>query len=241
MWEWLLTSIDPSRAHDVGFEVSMHGRLMVLGWSFLVPIGILSARFFKIMPRQQWPQKRDNQFWWFTHLTMQYTAGVLMLMAIWLIWPISGKYENSFLHHLMGWTTVTLCSVQYLAGWLRGTKGGPTELAKTGTIRGDHFDMTPRRKAFEYIHKTAGYVCLTAAIIAVFSGMWMTNAPNWMWIILIAWWVFIIALFFNLQRTIGAIETYEAIWGDDPTLPGNQLKPIGLGTKRRNGSPSANR
>ena len=233
MWEWLLASIDPLRGHDVGFEVSWHGRLMVLGWSIMVPLGILSARFFKILPSQQWPKKLDSQAWWYTHLTMQYLTGVLTLVAVWLIWDVSGTREGSFLHHLMGWTTVVLCGVQYLAGWLRGSKGGPTEVERTGTIRGDHYDMTLRRVVFEHLHKTTGYICLFAALIAVFSGLWMTNAPHWMWLIIVGWWIAVIAAFIGFQKAFGAAETYESIWGDDPELPGNKVKPIGWGITKR--------
>lgn len=233
MWDWLLAPIDPLRDHSVSFEVAWHGRLMVLGWSIFVPIGILSARYFKILPRQQWPKKLDSQAWWYTHLTLQYATGVLTLAALWLIWDVSGNRDGAFLHRLMGWTTVVLCGVQYLAGWLRGSKGGPTEVARTGTIRGDHYDMTFRRKAFERMHKTVGYVCLLAALIAVFAGLWMTNAPRWMWILIVGWWITVIVAFIGFQKAFGAAETYESIWGDDPDLPGNKLKPIGWGVKKR--------
>lgn len=122
---------------------------------------------------------------------------------------------------------------QYLAGWLRGTKCGPTEVARTGTIRGDHYDMTFRRVVFEHMHKTTGYICLIVALIAVFSGLWMTNAPRWLWLIIVSWWVAVVVAFIGFQKAFGAAETYESIWGDDPELPGNQLKPIGLGIKKR--------
>ncbi len=233
MWEWLLASIDSSRSHDVSFEVAWHGRLMVLGWSVMVPVGILSARYFKILPRQKWPQQLDSQAWWYTHLTLQYLTGVLTVVAVWLIWDTAGNHDGAFLHRLMGWTTVVLCGVQYLAGWFRGSKGGPTEVARTGTIRGDHFDMTPRRIAFEHLHKTVGYICLLAALIAVFAGLWITNAPRWMCLAILVWWVAVIYAFVHLQRIYGAAETYESIWGDDPALPGNKLKPIGWGIRKR--------
>lgn len=208
---------------------------MVLGWSFLVPIGIISARYFKILPRQKWPDQIDSQFWWYTHLVLQYSAGILMVIGVWLIWDVSGQKQGVtvFLHHLAGWTTVGLCGVQYLAGWLRGSKGGPSEVARKGTIRGDHFDMTPRRRAFEYLHKSVGYVCLSIALLAVFTGLWITNAPNWMWLSLVLWWVFVIVFFVRLQSRWGAVETYEAIWGPDPDLPGNRHEPIGWGIRKR--------
>lgn len=233
MVDWLLASIDASRAHEVGFEAAWHARLMVLAWSFLIPIGIISARFHKIGRSQNWPEELDNRGWWITHQICQYSAGVLILMALYLIWPVSGSYAGSFWHHWFGWITVTLCGFQFLAGWLRGTKGGPTEVEATGTIRGDHFDMTPRRKFFEYFHKSVGYVCLVMSLTAVFSGLWMTNAPRWMWILLLIWWPLIIGYFIIMQKKGKVVDTYQAIWGPDPELPGNKIKPIGIGIKKR--------
>lgn len=73
-----------------------------------------------------------------------------------------------------------LCGVQYLVGWLRGKKCGLTEVARTGTIRGDHNHMTFSRAVLEHLHTTIRYVCLIVALVAVFSGLWMINAPRWM-------------------------------------------------------------
>ncbi|MFK7901747.1 MAG: cytochrome b561 domain-containing protein [Nitratireductor sp.] len=236
MWEWLLSSIDPLRDHTVGFEVAWHGRLMVFAWSFLIPIGIIAARFFKIAPRQKWPEELDNQLWWYTHQVLQYIGTLMMLVAIWLIWKVSSDISMSegatFIHLLAGWTTVSLCSAQVLAGWLRGSKGGPTEVERTGTVRGDHYDMSERRKKFEHFHKTFGYICLLIAFSAVMSGLWISNAPNWMWLCIFAWWIFLIAVFVKLQSKGNVIDTYQAIWGIDPNLPGNKDKPIGWGIKK---------
>jgi hypothetical protein len=230
--EWLFLPIDLSRPHDVEFEVSWHARLMVLGWSVLIPIGIFAARFFKVLPRQDWPHKLDNQAWWVTHLVAQYLAGILMVSALYLIWNIRGSHSSSMLHQVMGWTTVSLCGIQYLAGWLRGSKGGPTELQRTGTIRGDHYDMTKRRILFEKIHKAIGYVCLLSSLAAVISGLWMVNAPKWMWFSILTWWGFVIVSFIKFQKIIGTLDTYQAIWGTDPELPGNKIPPIGIAIKR---------
>ena len=65
--EWLLSPLDPLRIHAVDWAVSWHGRLMVIAWLFAFPAGILTARFFKITPRQNWPQVLDNVFWWNLH------------------------------------------------------------------------------------------------------------------------------------------------------------------------------
>lgn len=234
--DWLLSPIDPARAHDLSVSISWHARTMVVVWSFLIPLGILSARFFKVMPKQKWPEELDNQTWWKSHLTFQYLAGLLIIFSIWLIWDKSGSYAESNWHVWLGWLTVGLCSTQYIAGWLRGTKGGPAEVERTGTIRGDHFDMTTRRNIFEYFHKIVGYLCLFISWATTLVGLWVVNAPRWMWVIILAWWLLIMIAFSLLQRAGKASDTYQAIWGDDPELPGNKVRSIGWGIKRKSSS-----
>lgn len=236
MWDWLLVSIDPLRNHAVGFEVSWHGRLMVFAWCFLIPLGIMAARFFKVLPNQDWPNELDNEIWWRVHQTFQYLGFTLMLIGLFLILKVSTGTSMSkgavFLHHLVGWTTIGLCCAQVLAGLLRGSKGGPSEVGVTGTIRGDHYDMTPRRKWFESFHKVFGYICLAIALCAVFVGLWISNAPRWMWIILSLWWCIVIFCFVKMQSKGKVIDTYQAIWGVDPELPGNKIDPIGYGIRK---------
>lgn len=232
MLEWLLASIDPARAHSISMEVSWHARFMIVAWTFCIPLGILSARFFKILPRQNWPHELDNRTWWLSHLGFQYLAGIMILIATWMIWGATGSYEHIFWHKWLGWITIALCASQYLAGWLRGTKGGPTDIAQTGTIRGDHFDMTRRRKIFEYFHKSVGYFCLAIALVTIILGLWQVNAPRWMWFALLVWSLLIVIMFIWLQRAGKAHDTYQAIWGNDPELPGNKMKAIGIGVTR---------
>ncbi|MEM7445267.1 MAG: cytochrome b561 domain-containing protein [Pseudomonadota bacterium] len=229
MIEWLLAPVDPSRAHEVGALVSWHGRLMVLAWGTLFPLGILIARFCKITRRQDWPRELDNKAWWHAHLGLQYTGGGAMLAALALILMAGGAGQST--HAYVGWVIVGFAGLQFLAGWFRGTKGGPTE----PDLRGDHFDMTPRRLVFEHFHKFAGYGLLALAAWGVVSGMWLANALVWMWLTLGAWWTVLVAAFIALQRRGKAVDTYQAIWGPDPGLPGNQRKPIGWGVWRLDG------
>ena len=229
MIDWLLAPIDPSRAHEVGSYISWHGRLMVLAWGALFPLGMLVARFYKITPRQDWPQELDNKAWWYGHLGLQYSGGAVMLAALALILLANGAGEST--HAYLGWVIAGFSALQFLAGWVRGSKGGPTE----PELRGDHFDMTPRRLVFEYVHKFMGYGLLGLAGWGIVSGMWMANAPVWMWVGLALWWSCLVAAFIILQRRGLAIDTYQAIWGPDPTLPGNRRKPIGWGVRRVTG------
>ncbi len=233
MMDWLFAAIDTSRAHLVSDTVAWHGRIMVAAWGILFPSGILIARFMKTTPKQNWPEKLDSQVWWHSHWIIQSCGAALVAFAVWLIWNNSGASTAAWIHRTMGWIVVSFCIVQFLAGWLRGSKGGPTEIARNGSLHGDHYDMTPRRLAFEYIHKFLGYFALLFAWTTTFLGMWVANGPIWMFIILTVWFSTLITIFAILQKHGMALDTYQAIWGPDPELPGNQRKPIGLGVQRK--------
>lgn len=229
MLEWLFLPMDPSRVHDVGWHLSWHARFMVLAWGVLVPIGVVVARYMKIAPGQNWPVVLDSHLWWNTHRICQYSAFVFMCIGLWLILnapPLENVLPGP--HWFLGWAALCLACVQIVGGILRGTKGGPTEPSP----RGDHFDMTVRRLTFEYVHKTAGYAGILLSIVAILNGLWQANGPNWMWVSLCSWWVSLIVLSLKLQSQGMAVDTYQAIWGPDPDLPGNQRKPIGLGITR---------
>lgn len=226
--EWLFIPIDPARPHLVDPAIAWHARLMVLAWGILCPLGVLVARFFKVMPRQDWPAQRDNRFWWHSHLGLQYLGGILMLIALAVILAGHGVGGLASPHAWLGYAVLLLGGTQFLAGWLRGSKGGPGE----PSLRGDHYDMTPRRIAFEHLHKSVGYLAILLAVAALLTGLWQANAPRWMWIVLGGWWLGLLLVFLLLQRQGRAIDTYQAIWGPSLDHPGNLRKPIGWGLRR---------
>ena len=178
MLAWLLDPIDALRAHDVALHTAWHGRAMTLAWVVLFPLGIFAARFYKITPKQNWPERLDNKAWWYAHLALQCSGGAAVTVAIILIWPGNwagngpGKIGTAGVHAWLGWSAVTLCAVQFLGGWLRGSKGGPEEQAIGKPLAGDHYDMTRRRRFFEYAHKVTGYAALLAAVAALINGLW---------------------------------------------------------------------
>lgn len=226
--DWLLTPIDPGRAHLVDTAIAWHARLMVLSWGILLPLGVLIARFFKVMPRQNWPERLDNRFWWLSHLGLQYMGGGLMLAAFALLAGAQGLKGLATPHAVFGYAALALGLGQIVGGWLRGTKGGPGE----ASLRGDHYDMTPRRVAFEYLHKSLGYLALALSVGAILSGLWQANGPRWMWLVLALWWSLWLIAFIGFQRQGRAFDTYQAIWGPSPDHPGNRRPPIGWGVTR---------
>jgi len=219
--DWLFAAIDGSRPHAVGWHVSWHGRFMVVGWGVLVPLGVLAARYFKVLPGQRYPEVLDVRVWWHTHLTAQICALAMSLVAIVLILtepgPIVSLTAASWLHRALGWSIAMLAVMQGLSGLSRGTRGGPGQIL----LRGDHYDMSPRRLAFEVLHKTMGHVALALAGAAVLTGMWQANAPVWMWIVIPGWWMLLAGFFAVFERRGMVVDTYEAIWGPDPSHPGN--------------------
>ncbi len=238
MWElaldWLLAPIEPSRAHLVDGLTSWHVRLMVLAWGVSLPLGVPIARYFKVLPSQDWPRELDNKTWWRGHLFLQWGGAVLTLFGFGQIIAKVGKlaFADSP-HHVLGWVTICLLGVQVLGGVFRGSTGGPARPASDGSLHGDHFDMTLRRKVFVVVHKMVGYLALLLGAATITSGLWMANAPVWMWISIGGWWMFLIGAAVMFQRQRRSIDTYQAIWGPSLELPGNKIRPIGFGIYRR--------
>lgn len=227
--DWLLASIDPSRPHVVGFDVSWHARSMVIAWVILAPLAVIVTRYFKVMPGQDWPRDLDNQVWWRSHWIGQSLVFALSIFGLGLV---VGTTARLGLHGTLGYVVLALMVVQVCFGAFRGTKGGPTARGADGSPRGDHYDMTPWRLWFERVHKTTGYVTLLLAVAVIILGLWEANAPRWMWMVIFGWYGAILTWCIFLQKQGRAIDTYQAIWGPDQCHPGNRRKPIGWGIRR---------
>ncbi len=238
---FLFTPFSGSAEHIINSNHALHGRLMVVAWCILFPLGVLVARFYKITRKQKWPEKVDNQSWWATHLLLQITGIITVLVAVYLAYQPGFESERvPFVHELMGWAIVLLCLSQTIGGLLRGTKGEPPVLPPSQTndahafeaYAGDHYNMTPKRIVFEYCHKIVGYLCLLLSIANIFSGLYITDTYRWIWLAIGLWWIFLIFVFVLLQKRGLCIDTYQAIYGPNTALPGNRLRPIGWGIKR---------
>ena len=226
MWEWLASPIDPTRVHEISASAAWHARTMTLAWGILAPVSVIIARFFKILPSQNWPNELDSVWWWRTHWIGQSLVVVLSVVGFVLVLPRDAELSW---HTTLGYILLAGLLAQALLGFCRGNKGGPT--AK-GSPRGHHYDMTLWRRIFETIHKSLGYALLLLAAGTIVMGLWSANGPVWMWATLTLWWLFLIYLFIRLQRRGMAVDTYQAIWGDDPSHPGNRLPHPGWGVRR---------
>ncbi len=238
MWEYLSAPFDADRAHEISDLRLWHARLMFLAWGFLAPSAVLIARFFKVLPSQDWPNRLDSQFWWRCHWIGQSIVMVLTVIASGLM--IFTVQNQSGWHGWLGYTVLMLVCVQVILGYLRGSKGGPGDPQPDGSLNGDHYSMTKRRRTFESVHKTVGYTTLLLALSTIMAGLWLVNSPRWMWLIVALWWGCLAIAFVVLQRRGMAIDTYQAIWGPDSEHPGNKLPTVSWGMNRRRiGSPAS--
>jgi len=232
--DWLERPWSGDAHHHLAMPIAWHARLMVAGWVVAIPLGILVARFFKILPTQNWPQELDKKTWWTWHRLLQALGYALAVGAICFVWNLPRQTGLLMAAHVAaGWTVVVFGGLQFLSGLLRGSKGAPADAAAgRAAQRGDHYDMTRRRIVFEYVHKSGGYIAVLLSWATAVMGLILVDAPRWMWLVIGLWWI-LVALCFSIWQRLGwCIDTYQAIWGPDPVHPGNALRPIGFGVRR---------
>lgn len=209
VWAWCMLPISGAAEHSIAPLVAWHARLMVVAWSVLIPLGVMVARFYKVTPGQDFPRVVDNKFWWTVHRSTQYTAVAMAALAWLLVWP--GRSWGW--HQAAGYAVLALGAAQVLGAQLRGTKGGPTDVAKGLPVRGDHYDMTRQRRMFEWWHKRLGYAALALTLLATALGLVLADAPRWMVLAIALWWLVLVYAFYRLQKQGRAVDTYQAIWG----------------------------
>jgi len=231
MLEWLLAGIDVERAHSLNSVLAWHARIMFFGWAVLVPVIVLLTRFFKILPNQDWPQEVDNQFWWRSHWMGHTLVVGLSVIGILIAYRTSVTPGRN-LHSLLGYWVFALASIQVVIGLVRGSKGGPTAPLSNGNKLGDHYRMSIRRRWFEHLHKSNGYALIALSTATIIIGFWDVNAPRWMWMSYLIWWVLLIFCFIRWQNKGRAHDTYQAIWGPSLEHPGNRLPSQGWGMQR---------
>jgi len=90
VWHWLLAPISGAHEHHIAVPVAWHGRIMVLAWGLLLPVMVVIARYYKVLPGQDWPRYLDNPFWFITHRRAGYWIAVLatggLIAILWRNW-----------------------------------------------------------------------------------------------------------------------------------------------------------
>lgn len=164
---------------------SYHAILMVGIWFVLVPVCIISIRFGKPKPTlngiREEVRLKNIVWWWFSvHKFGLYLAAGLSLTGLAVALTVSRGFSGS-VHSIFGITTIVLGCLQVVSGLLRGTHGGKNYHKAVpddpSTWRGDHYDMTTRRRKFEAYHKNAGYFAGFFAAGAVASGLMQYPMP----------------------------------------------------------------
>lgn len=197
--------------------LAAHAALMIAAWAVLLPAGAVLARYGKVTADQDFPREVDNPYWWNWHRLLQY-SGVAVATAAFasVLAETGGRFATA--HGVVGLAVLALGWAQVAAGWLRGTKGGPTETGadpvRPETWRGDHYDMTPRRRLFERWHKVAGWIALGLSGLALLLGAALVGSPAWLLGLLGA--VQGCALAGCLDGALRGrwVDTYRALWGD---------------------------
>ena len=125
----------------------MHGVLMLLGWGVLLPAGVLIARYLK------W----KGPLWLKLHIGLQISGLALglagLILALLQFGPLGGSLGG---HSLMGLLVSALGLLQPINGVLRPKKGAIS---------------TPRRRAWEVVHKGVGWFALALAVPTLVTGM----------------------------------------------------------------------
>jgi len=198
---------------------ALHGGLMLLAWAVLFPLGVIVARYVKVTGDQDFPRVVENLFWFNWHRALQYAGAAVALAAAIAIVAATGLRAHSA-HAWLGRATLLLLLVQVLMPQLRGSKGGPTDV----TPRGDHYDMTRRRRIFEAAHKLIGVVALLAAAATIATGLDIAAAPAPLPVATGALIAGLLAVAAWLELSGHHVDNYIALWGTDPSHPGNRRR-----------------
>lgn len=232
---WLLPLTAASLAPVLGWAlwntgmvtpaVAAHGAMMLTAWGVLLPAGGIVARYYKVLPGQDFPRIHGDLTWWAWHRWTQYGGTALATSALGVVLSENGGRLDTW-HGRCGLTVMALAWLQILSGWLRGSRGGPTgtgaDPRDPATWRGDHYDMTRRRRIFERWHKPVGWATLLLADVTVLLGTALVGAPAWL-----------VAAIGGLQAAavLGVVDgvlrgrwvdTHAALWGVAPRRQSGQ-------------------
>ena len=198
----------------------IHGGLMIFAWIILAPLCVLIARFLKVMPGQDFPQIKDNPFWWRWHWIGQSVAVAISTAGFAAIVIAKGGAMPATTHGALGLCIVIAGWLQIIGGLLRGSKGGPTDAradpARPETWRGDHYDMTLRRRIFEGAHKAAGYGAVLLAPVAAWQGLELAGIERLVSVSTQCFTATIAIAFIAGEWAGWRVPTWRAIWGDEP-------------------------
>jgi hypothetical protein len=210
----------------IAIHWAYHAILMIVTWFVIVPIGVMAIRFFKPRPTLNGIERGTGLMWWTIHYSTLYLGIGLSLLGLSIAVFVSRGFSGSA-HSMWGAATIVFGCLQIISAWNRGSHGGKlgpmADPDDPSTWRGDHFDMTPRRRWFEAYHKTAGYFTIALAFGAAGSGL----MRYWMPGIAIAFGVFTVAVLILCVLLEGKgfrQDTYRSVYGTNPDNPYNRAR-----------------
>lgn len=208
-----------------------HAMLMVGIWFVLVPICIITIRYFKPRPSEFGIRTRialtNIRWWWFNaHKYGLFLAIGLSLVGLAIALVVSKGFSGS-VHSWFGLMTILMGCLQVVSALLRGTHGGryyyTADPEDPATWHGDHFSMTPRRRMFEAYHKTSGYFTGFFAIGAAASGLMQFPIP-WLAVSAILAVFVILAACIVFEHRGMKYDGYRAVFGINPEHPFNKAR-----------------
>ncbi|KAJ4798981.1 hypothetical protein LUZ62_050227 [Rhynchospora pubera] len=135
---------------DLRPVLAVHGFMMFVAWGFLLPGGVLAARYLKHLKGDGWFQ---------THVYLQYSGiAIMMLGLLFAAAELKGFYLSS-VHVKFGVTALVLASLQPLNAYMRPKK------PETGEV------PSFKRVIWEYLHIYTGRGAIVAGTVALFTGM----------------------------------------------------------------------
>ena len=99
MMEWWFSPLSGAVSHEIAPWAYWHARCMVLAWGVLLPLGAIVARFYKVLPGQNWPRELDNARWWHGHRRLQWAGVGVMTLGLWLAWNHAAEQGGGIRAH----------------------------------------------------------------------------------------------------------------------------------------------
>jgi len=133
-----------------------HGTLMALSWGFLLPLGVILARFLRHAPKVHVPglDAGPAPFWFVAHRIIQ-TTGLIIALAGWII-GLTKIFSTSQPTHLgLGCAIMTIGLLQPINAMFRPH---PPD------------NRTAKRLCWEFVHKWLGRSACIMAVIQIFIG-----------------------------------------------------------------------
>ena len=231
--DWLLAPVHAGPPDDVNQADFWHGVLMAVGGGVLVPLSVLAARYWKIVPGQDWPRVINHRGWQIVHHAGGALALLCLVTGVTLVFQ--GMSLASHLNHphaWAGWGVMTLVLLLVLNTALRGSIGGPGRrqartLVHLHDVPGDFYDMTLRRRIFEWGHRLLGWGLVFALLGTVLTGYWHVNVNRWVLLLTALWWLLLAVLALRWERQGRAVDGYQARWGPSMGHPGNRIPLLG--------------